>query len=139
MIENNLLKTNFTGKDGFRWWIGQVAPESAQGSQIQEIGDAWGTRVKVRIFGYHPPDVTELANDDLVYVLVETNNQQNQALNNFNNWGINTNNVIFISTNTYSHWTRDHGPEFLIGDEGFKVINLAEKLQKYAESYKSTL
>ena len=29
MIENNLLKTNFIGKDGFRWWIGQVAPEPA--------------------------------------------------------------------------------------------------------------
>ena len=70
MIENNLLKTNFTGKDGFRWWIGQVAPEDAQGSQIQEIGEAWGTRVKVRIFGYHPPDVTELANDDLPWAQV---------------------------------------------------------------------
>ena len=70
MIENNLLKTNFTGKDGFRWWIGQVAPESAQGNQIQEIGDAWGTRVKVRIFGYHPPDETELANDDLPWAQV---------------------------------------------------------------------
>ena len=70
MIENNLLKTNFTGKDGFRWWIGQVAPEDAQGSQIQEIGEAWGTRVKVRIFGYHPPDETELANDDLPWAQV---------------------------------------------------------------------
>ena len=27
MIENNLLKTNFLGSDGFRWWIGQVAPK----------------------------------------------------------------------------------------------------------------
>ena len=70
MIENNLLKTNFTGKDGFRWWIGQVAPEDAQGSQIQQIGEAWGTRVKVRIFGYHPPDETELANDDLPWAQV---------------------------------------------------------------------
>ena len=70
MIENNLLKTNFTGKDGFRWWIGQVAPEDAQGNQIQEIGEAWGTRVKVRIFGYHPPDETELANDDLPWAQV---------------------------------------------------------------------
>ena len=70
MLENNLLKTIFTGKDGFRWWIGQVAPESAQGNQIQEIGDAWGTRVKVRIFGYHPPDETELANDDLPWAQV---------------------------------------------------------------------
>ena len=42
MIENNLLKTNFLGKDGFRWWIGQVAPEAAQGTQINQIGNTWG-------------------------------------------------------------------------------------------------
>ena len=24
MIENNLLKSNFLGRDGFRWWIGQI-------------------------------------------------------------------------------------------------------------------
>ena len=41
MIENNLLKTNFLGKDGFRWWIGQVAPEDAQGDQINQIGNTW--------------------------------------------------------------------------------------------------
>ena len=33
--------------------------------KYKKLGDAWGTRVKVRIFGYHPPDETELANDDL--------------------------------------------------------------------------
>ena len=32
-MENNLLKTNFTGKDGFGWWIGQIAPEKVQGDQ----------------------------------------------------------------------------------------------------------
>ena len=26
MIENNLLKSNFLGRDGFRWWIGQIPP-----------------------------------------------------------------------------------------------------------------
>ena len=65
MIENNLLKTNFLGKDGFRWWIGQVAPEDAQGDQINQIGNTWGSRVKVRIYGYHPPNETELKNIDL--------------------------------------------------------------------------
>ena len=35
--------------------------------------------------------------------------------NNFNNWGVNLSNVVFIYTETYSHWTRDHGPQFLIG------------------------
>jgi len=70
MIENNLLKTNFLGKDGFRWWIGQVAPEDAQGDQINQIGNTWGSRVKVRIYGYHPPNETELKNEDLPWAQV---------------------------------------------------------------------
>ena len=28
MIEESLLKSNFVGKDGFIWWIGQVADPS---------------------------------------------------------------------------------------------------------------
>jgi len=75
MIENNLLKTNFLGKDGFRWWIGQVAPEKAQGNQINQVGKAWGARVKVRIYGYHPADETELPNEDLPWAQVLLNAQ----------------------------------------------------------------
>ena len=26
MIEESLFKTNYLGRDGFRWWVGQVAP-----------------------------------------------------------------------------------------------------------------
>ena len=54
MIENSLMQSNFLGRDGFKWWVGQVAPEEAQGKQIN--GDGWGNRVKVRIMGYHPDD-----------------------------------------------------------------------------------
>ena len=43
MIENNLIKSNFLGRDGFRWWVGQVAPVDAQGSQFNGIGG--GNRV----------------------------------------------------------------------------------------------
>tara|TARA_Y100001970_G_scaffold34881_1_gene43134 strand:+ start:6993 stop:8468 length:1476 start_codon:yes stop_codon:yes gene_type:complete len=67
--------------------------------------------------------VVELASEDILYVLVETNNQQNQAIANFNNWGINLDNVVFISTDTYSHWTRDYGPQFIIGQDYWKVVN----------------
>ena len=62
MIENSLMQSNFLGRDGFKWWVGQVAPEEAQGSQIN--GDGWGNRVKVRIMGYHPDDEVELKNED---------------------------------------------------------------------------
>ena len=52
MLEESLLKTNFIGRDGFRWWIGQIAQDSSQGSQND--GGGWGNRFKVRILGYHP-------------------------------------------------------------------------------------
>ncbi len=67
-IEESLLKSNFVGRDGFRWWIGQVAPEEAQGDQIN--GSGWGNRYKVRIMGYHPPDIIELPDNDLPWAQV---------------------------------------------------------------------
>tara|TARA_B100000029_G_scaffold461684_1_gene493654 strand:- start:1592 stop:3469 length:1878 start_codon:yes stop_codon:yes gene_type:complete len=68
--------------------------------------------------------VVELASESILYVLIETNSQQNQAINSFNNWGVNLDNVVFVNTDTYSHWTRDHGPQFLIGENGYwKVVN----------------
>ena len=68
MIEASLLKSNFLGRDGFRWWIGQVPPESAHGNQINKGG--WGNRFKVRIMGYHPYDITELPDEDLPWAQV---------------------------------------------------------------------
>ena len=70
MIEQSLLKSNFVGRDGFRWWIGQIAPEDCQGDQINQEGSAWGNRIKVRIMGYHPQDLTELKNVDLPWAQV---------------------------------------------------------------------
>ena len=68
MLEESLLKTNFIGRDGFRWWIGQVAQDSAQGNQNQ--GGGWGNRVKVRILGYHPYSTVELPDEDLPWANV---------------------------------------------------------------------
>jgi len=62
-MQEAILKSNFLGRDGFRWWIGQVAPIDSQGDQAN--GGGWGNRYKVRIMGYHPFDDTELPNDDL--------------------------------------------------------------------------
>ena len=68
MIDQPLAKSNFIGRDGFRWWIGQIPPESAQSEQMDGCG--WGNRMKVRIMGYHPADETELSNDDLPWAQV---------------------------------------------------------------------
>jgi|MDSZ01.3.fsa_nt_gb hypothetical protein len=67
MIDEALLKTNFIGKDGFRWWVGQVAPANVQGDQLapRKGSDNWGNRLKVRIMGYHPFSKVDLPDEDL--------------------------------------------------------------------------
>ena len=63
MIDQSLLNSNFIGRDGFRWWIGQIAPIRAQRKQVR--GKGWGNRLKVRILGYHPFSKEDLPDDDL--------------------------------------------------------------------------
>ena len=67
MLDQSLLQSHFIGRDGFRWWIGQVAPEEVQ-KQLNK--DGWGNRLKVRILGYHPEDVNELPNKDLPWAQI---------------------------------------------------------------------
>ena len=52
-MDRTLVKTNFIGKDGFRWWIGQIAPDAVQAPQTKSKKGI-GVRYKVRIMGYHP-------------------------------------------------------------------------------------
>lgn len=63
MLDQSLLKSHFIGRDGFRWWIGQIAPIDAWKSQTE--GGGWSYRYKVRILGYHPYSEAELKNEDL--------------------------------------------------------------------------
>ena len=76
MIENNLLKSNFLGRDGFRWWIGQIPPAKTWALQWSKQPNAWGNRVRVRIMGYHPQNTQELKDEDLPWatVILPTNN-----------------------------------------------------------------
>ena len=70
MIEESVLQSNFIGRDGFRWWIGQIPPEESHGDQINQTGDSWGNRLKVRIMGYHPQNEEELKNEDLPWAQI---------------------------------------------------------------------
>lgn len=70
MIEESLYRSNFVGRDGFRWWVGVVAPFSGEGIADQSNGGGWGNRTKVRIMGYHPFDEEELSNEDLPWAQV---------------------------------------------------------------------
>jgi hypothetical protein len=69
MLNQSLLQSNFIGRDGFRWWIGQIAPISTMKGQVSE-GQGWGHRYKVRIIGYHPYSLEDLPNDDLPWAQV---------------------------------------------------------------------
>lgn len=89
---------------------------------VAEWEPALGTMIRWPL-GIPSNLVVELASDDIIYVLVENANEQNQANNSFNNWGVNSENVEFIFTETYSHWTRDHGPQFVIGENYWQVVN----------------
>ena len=68
MDDSNNIKTNFLGKDGFRWWIGQVPP--APNHKVNfNINKNWGLKRRVRIMGYHP-DEKKLPDVDLPLAIV---------------------------------------------------------------------
>jgi len=71
MITEQLLKSNFSGKDGFSWWIGRVAhPEYWKVENLASGHEGSAAhRVKVRIIGYHPWD-DELHESDLPWATV---------------------------------------------------------------------
>ena len=73
---DSFIKQNFIGKDGFVWWIGQIAPERVwidnYGKISTESKKAWGQRYKVRIMGYHPYSIAELKDEDLPWAQVLT-------------------------------------------------------------------
>ena len=80
-----LGKTNFVGKDGFNWWIGQIAPpKSWRNINVNQSLDGYQhNRVKVRIIGYHPFDCQgiELPDEDLPWaeVMIPTHSGSGQA------------------------------------------------------------
>ena len=55
--------SQFLGRDGFKWWVGQIAPLDAQTEQLVD-GEGWSHRYKVRIMGYHP-FTEEIPNEEL--------------------------------------------------------------------------
>ena len=55
MLEQSRSNINFSGKDGFHWFIGQVTADKAwRDKQNQNSNN--GFRAKVRILGHHPGD-----------------------------------------------------------------------------------
>ena len=77
MIEQGLFKKYFVGRDGFYWWIGQIAPEDSwRDNKIGIPGETnkdtpgFGERYKVRIMGHHTASPSELSDDELPWATV---------------------------------------------------------------------
>ena len=77
MIEQGLFKKYFVGRDGFYWWIGQIAPEKSWRDNKRGIPSddnkktpGFGERYKVRIMGHHTADPSELSDDELPWASV---------------------------------------------------------------------
>ena len=78
MLEQGFLKSHFVGRDGFVWWIGQVAPEETWknnfgvGSKVADSADIKGfaERYRVRIMGYHTAVKEELPDNELPFATV---------------------------------------------------------------------
>jgi hypothetical protein len=79
MIDQGLFKTNFVGRDGFQWWIGQVPdaktwelnkPGKNVGTNSDPDYKGYAERYKVRIMGYHTANKDELPDEDLPWATV---------------------------------------------------------------------
>ena len=77
MLEQGLIKTNFLGKDGFIWWIGQVVRQSSwidnlpsTPTKTTKEHKGFDFRYKVRIMGYHTAVPGELTDDQLPWASV---------------------------------------------------------------------
>jgi hypothetical protein len=78
MIDETLFKSDYLGKDGFIWWIGQVAGAKSWKAQALHANfqdstkkdKNWPERCKVRIIGYHSFRTTELSDEDLPWAHV---------------------------------------------------------------------
>ena len=81
MLLQDSFKTHFVGRDGFIWWIGQIASDSWElnanlPSSAKPVDDeeykGFGYRYQVRIMGYHTADDSEngLKDADLPWATV---------------------------------------------------------------------
>ncbi len=62
--------------------------------------------------------VKEMAEDCMVYTLVGTLSEKNQAISSYTSGGVNMANTQFIIAATNSIWTRDYGPWYIFDGSG---------------------
>ena len=66
--------------------------------------------------------VAQLSNNCMVYCIVSTS-QQNSAQNDFQNAGVNMNNITFVNAQTDSYWVRDYGPWYIFENREPAIVD----------------
>ena len=78
MLDQSIIKTHSIGRDGYIWWVGQIAsedswkenkPSSPRPSNEDIRG--FGERYRVAIIGYSPYDTQEVTDEELQWAYVE--------------------------------------------------------------------
>jgi hypothetical protein len=77
MIEQELFKKHFLGRDGFVWWVGQIADatkwktnQPGKRTLTNSEHKGFAERYRVRIMGYHTADSEALPDNDLPWATV---------------------------------------------------------------------
>ena len=77
MFDQGLFQKHFVGRDGFIWWIGQIASEVSWKENIPAFPQndnsdikGFGERYRVRIMGYHTADIGEITDEELPWAYV---------------------------------------------------------------------
>lgn len=77
MFDQGLFEKHFVGRDGFIWWIGQIASEiswkeNTPGTPQDDNSDikGFGERYRVRIMGYHTADLNKIPDEQLPWAYV---------------------------------------------------------------------
>jgi len=77
MLDQGMFHKHFVGRDGFIWWIGQIADENTWNANMAgfPVGNnseapGFAERYKVRIMGYHTAAPGELEDEELPWATV---------------------------------------------------------------------
>ncbi len=76
-IEHGFFQKHSIGKDGFHWWMGQIAPEGSWKNNIPGVPDVdnthergWGERYRIRMIGQQSKSNEEVPDETLQWATV---------------------------------------------------------------------
>ncbi len=107
MTEEEQEKTHKIGKDFY-----ETTPPTGEIRPIAEYEPMESVLIRYP-FGIPMDFIATLSEEILVTTIVENESEENTVMTEYENNGVNTDNVTFIHAPTESYWTRDYGPWYI--------------------------